>query len=308
MAGSFLVSVLTTLVFKRVAVSLRWLDAAGADALKIHDTPTPFIGGFGVFSGCAVSFGLAAFGIIEAPVGVVLLFVLGLSVFALGLRDDIARVPPIARLSFEVGVGAMLAVIGSATSLIELRWKFPTTPVTFAAFVVLVAVFVAGVINAVNMLDGMDGLAGGIGLISCAGFAVTASISGNHLARGLALALVGSLAAFLLFNFHPASVFMGDNGSYFLGFMLASIAVLLSAASGTIWGVVGSLLLIGVPIFDAGFAVVRRLRHGVSPFLGDRSHFYDYLSLRGLSTPKVAIIGYLIQICLVTFGSFLFLW
>ena len=306
--GSFLVSLVTTLVFRRVAVSLRWVDAAESDALKIHATPTPFIGGFGIFSGSVVSFGFAAFGVLEAPAGVLLLFILGLVVFGLGLRDDLSTVSPLTRLAIEIGVGTMLAIGGVATSLINVRWNLSASPVTFAALVLLVIIFVAGAINAINMLDGMDGLAGGIGLISCVGFAVTGGLLGDRLASGLALAVGGSLLAFLVFNFHPASVFMGDNGSYFLGLMMAVIAILLAASSGTIWGLAGSVLLIGVPVLDAAFAVARRLKRGVSPLLGDRSHFYDYLSSRGLSTPTVAVIGYLLQLCLVTFGSFLFLW
>jgi UDP-GlcNAc:undecaprenyl-phosphate/decaprenyl-phosphate GlcNAc-1-phosphate transferase len=163
--------------------------------------------------------------------------------------------------------------------------------------------YVVGAMNAVNMLDGLDGMAGGVALIGCAGFGVVGVQLGQRLTVALALALGGSLAAFLVYNYHPASVFMGDNGSYFVGFMIATMALLLLFARGSWRSIPGTVLLVGMPVFDAGFAIVRRLRRGVSPFSGDRSHFYDYLAGRGLSTRAVAVVSYALQTCSVSLGA-----
>jgi UDP-GlcNAc:undecaprenyl-phosphate GlcNAc-1-phosphate transferase len=305
-ACSFLVSLLATAVFKRIALKRAWVDEAGSDALKIHNSPTPFVGGFGIFLGTVAPLALVTAGQFDTVWALALLSASGLVVFILGLRDDLSTVPPLVRLGVEVAVGIGLSLGGLATSLCELRWSQPSGAVGAGVFVGLTVIYVAGAINAVNMLDGLDGLAGGVALISCIGFAIIGIFLGQWLATALALALGGSLLAFLVFNFHPASVFMGDNGSYFVGLMLAVIAILLTSASGTIWGVVGGVLLIGAPVFDSVFAIVRRLRRRVSPFSGDRGHFYDYLSKRGLSTRSVALVGYGLQIVFVAAGAAVF--
>jgi UDP-GlcNAc:undecaprenyl-phosphate GlcNAc-1-phosphate transferase len=123
----------------------------------------------------------------------------------------------------------------------------------------------------------------------------------------VALALGGALVGFLVYNLPPASVFMGDNGSYFLGFLSASLALILTVEGGTTRHVIGGVLMVGVPVFDAALAVGRRLSRGVSPFRGDRGHFYDYLAMRGLPIPAVTAIGWAIQLISVGSGLMLLL-
>jgi UDP-GlcNAc:undecaprenyl-phosphate GlcNAc-1-phosphate transferase len=285
---AFAVAAASIPVFRRAAERHRLVDAAGDDPLKIHAAPVPFVGGLGIALGCAAALGLAAVTepMLATAIGTVL--AVGVGVAALGFRDDVATIPPVVRLAVELLAGGLAATLFDAAGF----------PFGAAAFAVFAAVYVVGAINAVNMLDGLDGLAGGVVLVSCAGFAVV----GDRFVAAVALALAGALVGFLVYNFNPASVFMGDNGSYLLGFLVATMALAVTVADGTWRGLLAGVLLVGAPVLDAAFAIVRRLARGVSPFEGDRSHFYDLLVQRGMSTRAIALTSYAIQAALVAAG------
>ncbi len=304
-ASAFVISLLVIPVFKRIAARWRLVDVAGADPLKIHSAPVPFIGGLGIVAGCLLSLLLIAGKIGEYSKGAIWVVLLAIGAAALGFCDDRFNVRPSLRLTVEIGIGWALAVAGFVTDLfMGAGLKVASWGAAgYVLVIVFVIFFVAGAINAINMQDGMDGLAGGVGLISCIGFAIAGLSLNQFLVFAFALSLGGSLAAFLIYNFHPASVFMGDNGSYFLGFMLAAMALILVFANGSAMSLAGAALMIGAPVFDAVFAIIRRLRRGVSPLSGDRSHFYDYLARRGLSVRKVAFISYILQTGFVSIGA-----
>jgi UDP-GlcNAc:undecaprenyl-phosphate GlcNAc-1-phosphate transferase len=285
---AFAVAAASIPVFRRVAEARQLVDAAGDDPLKIHAAPVPFVGGLGIALGCAVALTVAGGGQPDLASTIVKVLAIGLGVAALGFRDDVSTIPPLVRLAAEMLAGGLAVTLFDAARF----------PLGGAAFVVFAIVYVVGAINAVNMQDGLDGLAGGVVLVSCAGFAVV----GDSFVTAVALALAGALVGFLVYNFNPASVFMGDNGSYLLGFLVATMALAVTVADGTWKGIAGSVLLVGVPVFDTAFAIVRRLARGVSPFEGDRSHFYDLLSQRGMSTRAVALTSYAIQILFVAAG------
>lgn len=304
-ASAFVVCLISIPLFKRMAARWRLVDVAGADPLKIHASPIPFVGGLGIVAGCLLSLLLIVGRLGEYSKGAFWILLLGLSAAALGFCDDRFNVRPSVRLIVEITIGWAFTMAGifkglfSGVFLLETSWDVDGYPLT----TLLVVFFVAGAINAVNMQDGMDGLAGGVALISCIGFAVVGLALNQLLVVALSLALGGSLAAFLIYNFHPASVFMGDNGSYFLGFMLAALSLILVFASGNAMRLMGGALMIGAPVFDAAFAIIRRLARGVSPLAGDRSHFYDYLAKRGLSVRRVALISYALQTGFVSVGA-----
>jgi UDP-GlcNAc:undecaprenyl-phosphate GlcNAc-1-phosphate transferase len=303
-AVAFVICLITTPLLKRAASRWHLVDDAGADPLKIHAAPIPFVGGLGIVAGWLISLIIVG-RFDEHSKSAVWILSLGLSATALGFCDDRFNVRPAIRLVVEIAIGWALAVAGIATGLfagaeaMAVSWGVRG----YAMVIFSVIFFVAGAINALNMQDGMDGLAGGVALISCLGFAVVGFASNRFLVVALSLSLAGSLAAFLIYNFHPASVFMGDNGSYFVGFMLAAMALILIFANTGARSLLGGALLIGAPVFDAAFAIARRLARGVSPFAGDRSHFYDYLARRGLSVRRVAFVSYALQACFVSAGA-----
>lgn len=304
-ASAFVVCLIAISLFKRVAARWRLVDIAGADPLKIHSAPIPFVGGLGIVAGCLLSLLLIVGRLGEYSKGAIWIVMLALGAAALGFCDDRFNVRPLVRLTVEIAIGWAFAVAGLATDLFAgVWWQVASRGVAgYTLMIVFVIFFVAGAINAVNMQDGMDGLAGGVALISCLGFVVV-GLSLNQLqVVALSLSLAGSLAAFLIYNFHPASVFMGDNGSYFLGFMLAAMALISAFTNLRAMSFAGAVLMIGAPVFDAAFAIIRRLSRGVSPLAGDRSHFYDYLAKRGLSVRKVALISYTLQTGFVSVGA-----
>jgi UDP-GlcNAc:undecaprenyl-phosphate/decaprenyl-phosphate GlcNAc-1-phosphate transferase len=148
-------------------------------------------------------------------------------------------------------------------------------------------IYVAGAISAFNVTDGMDGLCAGISLISCIGYFFLGLKSGNVLLCSFSGILFMSLLGFLPYNFHPAKIFLGDAGSGFLGFMLGTMAVMATSRPYDIVNFIAVILVIGLPVFDIAFAILRRLFRRKPLFTGDRNHLYDLLLKKGWSQPKV---------------------
>jgi UDP-GlcNAc:undecaprenyl-phosphate GlcNAc-1-phosphate transferase len=155
------------------------------------------------------------------------------------------------------------------------------------------------------MQDGIDGLAGGLVLISLIGFFLISVKIENSIGTVIILSLTGALMSFLIYNFPPATIFMGDNGSYFLGFILAFLAINYTNPRN-IGTFLGPIIIIGLPVFDAFFAIIRRSLKGVSLFSGDRSHFYDKLIKKGCSIKKTLLLYWVIQLILVVSGIWIY--
>jgi UDP-GlcNAc:undecaprenyl-phosphate GlcNAc-1-phosphate transferase len=252
---AFVVAVAATPLAARLATRVGLVDHPGP--LKVHARAVPYLGG------------LAVFVAIAGPVAVTrpsLLVPLALA-GALGVADDATDLAPPLRLGAEVGIGIAAAWVATPHS---------------AGSVALGIALVLVLVNAVNMLDGLDGLATAVVGIGAAGFFVV--LSGSS--ATLALALVGALAGFLVWNAPPARVYLGDSGSYLLG---TALAVLFLAATRHDAAVVSSAcLFVGVPVADAAVAIVRRLRAGTPLLRGDRGHVYDQLVDRGWSARRSA--------------------
>jgi len=276
----------------------KMVDIAQGDILKIHKKPISLLGGTGM--ALAFLFGLIllaqknnAFSLISIVSGFLIIFLVM-------LWDDIAwkhisNIRPFLKFPILILSAIIPAVILSAVGI-----TFNFIPFYFVELL-LGSIFIFTVINSVNYQDGMDGLAGGEVFISLSGFALLGLMLGNALVLTLALTVMGAVAAFLVFNFPPAKIFMGDSGAYSLGFILTVLAILFSKPYN-IYSVIGPIFIIGLPIFDGVFTNIRRLLAGKSIFLGDRSHFYDRLLQKGFSTEKTLAICYGLQIVLVIIG------
>jgi UDP-GlcNAc:undecaprenyl-phosphate GlcNAc-1-phosphate transferase len=260
-AVAFAVVAVATPLAARLATHLGVLDRPGEH--KVHARPVPYLGGLAVFAGLAV---VLAF---EAPR---LLLPLALAL-ALGTADDVADLPPVLRLVAAGGVAATAA------------WAAPA-PVR--AGPLLTALMVIGLLNAINLLDGLDGLASGVTLASAAGFALLGG-SGLGGDRAVALAVVGALAGFLLYNRPPARIFLGDGGAYVLGTALALLAARSIEPDQVAASWAAALLLVAVPIADTAAALARRVRDRARVFGGDRGHLYDRLVGRGWTTAATTL-------------------
>ena len=208
------------------------------------------------------------------------LFVATSVLLVLGLADDRLGLDPKVRLAVEAIAGTILAIglYGDAG----------------VAVAVLAAVLVVVAVNAVNLFDGLDGLAGSTALLSAAGaavFAVNRSVGAVP-----ALIVVAALAGFLVFNWHPAKLFLGDNGAYFVGLTLVALYAFPSDGIPDI--IVGSGLL-GLFLVDLVSTVLRRRIAGTPMFLGDRSHIYDRIHAQDRSVPAVVTIVAALQVTVV---------
>jgi UDP-GlcNAc:undecaprenyl-phosphate GlcNAc-1-phosphate transferase len=284
---------------------------------SVHTQPTPRIGGVAIYLSAicviiALLFLNNTIGRIFRDVRPQVITLLGSAsaVFLIGLIDDLRGLP--ARFKFVaelLGAGALCLVgvrissIGFGEGLVvNLGWL--GCPVTL--------LWIVGITNAVNMSDGLDGLAAGVAAIACGVIAVFA-IHGSTIHAGVArnndvimaifaLALLGSLTGFLFFNFNPAKVFMGDCGSLFIGFTIASASVMCVSKSTALVGLALPALALGIPIFDTLFSMLRRFLERRSLFAPDRSHFHHRLLEKGLNQRRAVTIIYLATVAAAGLG------
>jgi UDP-GlcNAc:undecaprenyl-phosphate GlcNAc-1-phosphate transferase len=174
-------------------------------------------------------------------------------------------------------------------------------------YVIFVAFVIVAISNAVNLIDGLDGLAAGVTAIAAATFFALAAVGTQLTAAALSAALIGACLGFLRYNFHPASIFMGDSGALFLGFALATISLLGVMKSVAAIALAVPLLIIGVPIFDTASAIVRRVRHKRPIQEADRGHIHHRLLGRGFDQRQTVLTIYAWSAALAV-GAFAMKW
>jgi UDP-GlcNAc:undecaprenyl-phosphate GlcNAc-1-phosphate transferase len=271
------------------------------DSRKIHRTPIARIGGVAIFAATMLALIPSLF--LDNGIGhtfrgiwikVVCMLAASSLMFAVGLLDDLKGLRVRTRLIAQTMAGLIVCFAGIHIDQLVIRdyivldLGILSIPFTLC--------WIIGVTNAVNLIDGLDGLAGGICAIACGAMACLSVIQGNLILATLMLAMFGGLTGFLLFNFHPAKIFMGDCGSLFLGFTIATASVLTTAKSEALVGFGLPVLVLGIPIFDTLLSIVRRFlaRRGImSP---DRGHFHHRLLDKGFKQHHVAIIAYVITL------------
>ncbi len=275
---AFLLSLMLTPLAIISAKKMRLVDIPDGTALKIHGRPVANAGGLVL----ALSFLPAVLTRGDTDPGIYVVALGALAAVLLGLVDDLKGTKPLTRLLIQTAIGAGIAGGGVRAGLLTSAFLDAT----------LGACIVIGAMNAVNLLDGMDGLASGVAAICCAAFAAFSYASGDVKVFVLASALLAAFIGFLPYNFHPASIFLGNSGSSLTGFLLGVLVILALRGSPTPGGCIGSLLIVGLPVADTAYAVVRRLRSGRGIMVGDRDHFYDKLLRKGFSQTQSALIGY----------------
>ena len=301
---------------RRLAVGFELFDRPDA-GLKPHERPVPYLGGIALYLGWLAAVILCGqlAGIGGHRAGWIVLC--GSMLMLAGLIDDVRGLSPVLRLLIQVAVGGLLFLVGVGREAIpHLLGSFRDTwpqaveggGVTMVLGLGFCAAVVVGVANATNLIDGMDGLCGGVVAITSCGFLAVVGLlvqanaispDGAALIVMLCVAMLGACLAFLVVNFNPASMFMGDSGSLLLGFSVAG-AIILFAEHASWRGLPASLACFGFPIFDMALAIGRRWRNGRPLFVGDRSHFYDQIRDRGLSIRQTVLACY--GLCLLFAG------
>ena len=274
-AAAFVVVATLVPLCRRIALARGIADQPGPG--KAHATATPYLGGVAIALGassCALFLprwqGQGA-----AILGAAILLA------ALGLVDDLRTVRPIVRLAVEAGAAAVAV---SAGARIQLFGEVPD--------IVLSILWIVVITNAFNLLDNMDGAVGSIVPTIAAALAVTALVQGQVLVGGLAVVVACACLGFLLYNWAPASIFMGDAGSLFLGFLLAVIALKLRTDADHFASAVAVVLLVGPAVFDTALVTTSRLRAHRHIFIGGTDHTSHRLRLLGV--PPRAVAGLLI--------------
>ncbi len=282
--AAFVVAVAWSLASIWIGPKVGVVDAPTSSALKVHKEPTPLLGGVGVFAGIHIGTYLA--GAFQPA-----LFAATLAVLVLGLADDVVPLSPKIRLFVELAASLFLVMAldpGSGSII----WIIGGVLVMMTA------------INAVNLLDGLDGLVASVAVIAGLGLAWAGASGWGDAALGSVIA--AAVAGFLVINWQPARVFLGDNGAYVLGMVLAF--GVLDAANGNLRAV--TLLVpgvLGVFLIDLVATIARRGRNRTPLFAGDRSHIYDRLRDRGWPVRIVALFAAAVQaaLVLVFVGAFL---
>jgi UDP-GlcNAc:undecaprenyl-phosphate GlcNAc-1-phosphate transferase len=312
--SAFICSAVLTAIIRRWAVKVDFVARPAHD--RYHRSVIPLGGGIAIFWTMAMFIlgGVAAVKLFIAPgymdwlgesvtihtVGFLskakeLLITVGaiLALHLLGLWDDKKRLGPMFKLAVQFAVAFVLA--GLADIRVELF--IPNQIIT----TILSAIWIVLIINAFNFLDNMDGLTAGIAIITSSILLWAAALSGQVFISAVAVTLIGALLGFLLFNFPPASIFMGDAGSLVVGAFVALLTLKTTYyhenQSGGAGAVLMPLVVMAVPLYDFLSVTFLRISQGKSPFVGDTQHFSHRLKRRGLSDTQTALTLYLATLC-----------
>ncbi len=277
---SFFTALAAVYFCRRLALRFHIVDRPD-NTVKTHDRPIAYLGGLGIWVGFAVGM-LPLLAGAERLAGLVWFLAASILICLVGLADDILSLSPGRKVAGQIAA-AVLAVFFLSPTLNE---TFPSLSASAAAVIslALLVFFVLGASNSVNLLDGLDGLCGGVTFLICIGFFLLAAMSRSAFSpiqETMALSLAGAVAGFLVFNYPPASIFMGDAGSLLIGFLLACQMILFLLQGPAAF--LASLFIFGLPILDTSVAILRRFLNKKPLFVSDRGHIYDQLVDRGFT-------------------------
>lgn len=308
-AAGLVLSLVFTPLAIRVARRLDFVDHPGGH--KSHADATPYGGGSAIFLAgwlpAIIALALVAAtsgdwivqiagewirpylgGLRSRAVPTLVILAGGVALHVLGLIDDLRPVGALPKLAVMTIVGLVVSLVGGVRIA---EFLGP------AASVILTTLWIVTITNAFNFLDNMDGLSAGVASICTAFLVICGVMAGQVLAPGLACIFLGALLGFLVFNFPPARIFMGDAGSLLVGYMIAVIAVLTSyyrsGADQPPYALAMPLIVLAIPLYDCASVVTIRLREGRNPMQGDRRHFSHRLVDHGLSRRSAVLTIYL---------------
>ncbi len=288
---SFFVSLIVTPFTKQLGFKFKILSYPNHRSM--HKNPTSIFGGLAIFAGFMTTM-VACLLFVEDFKTIEFYGFLagGIIIWFLGVFDDKYALSAKIKLLGQVIVA--LIVIKSGNTINFYNWPFPDFLNKYGD--ILTFFWIIGIINAINIIDGVDGLAAGVSAISSLCMAVLCFLSGTPTAVILSASLAGSTLGFLPRNFHPAEIFMGDNGAMFLGYVLAVSSIIGVYKEYAILSIVISFLVLAFPIFDVSFAIIRRALNKKPIMIADRGHLHHKLYDMGFSERHTVAILYTITI------------
>lgn len=287
-----LVALITTPVVRSLAVRMGAVDVP-KDGRRMHDHPIPRMGGLAIFFGFILSV-LIFQTLTPALRGMLLGSVI---IVVLGILDDIYALPALPKFLVQI-VAALVAVLeGNRIEFLSNPNIFSKEPFWELGWlsIPISVLWIVAITNSVNLIDGLDGLACGVSTISSMTLLVIALIVSEPDVAILMAALAGACIGFLPYNLNPAKIFMGDTGSTFLGFILATVSIQGLFKFYAIISFAVPFLMLGLPIFDTCFAILRRVAKGQSPMSPDRGHIHHRLIDMGFSQKQAVAVLYIIS-------------
>lgn len=277
----------TTPAVKMLAIRIKAVDIP-KDNRRMHKEPIPRAGGLAIFAGFLV--GTLCFGALGPQMKAILLGALLL--VALGMVDDVVSLKPSIKFAGQIAA----ALIPVLSGVVVERFTNPFSPSGYLHLGVfsipVTVIWIVGITNAVNFIDGLDGLACGVSAIATITMFVIAVMYSEAQIALMMAALAGACIGFLPYNMNPAKIFMGDTGSMFLGYILAVTSIQGLFKFYAVISFAVPFIILGLPIFDTAFAIVRRVIHGQSPLQADRGHVHHRLIDLGFDQKQSVAILY----------------
>lgn len=295
---SFLFVLATTPILIKVGIKYGFVDKV--NQRKIHIRAIPRIGGIGIAAGTLFPLFLlyfydnfvsqTLFGSMENTI--VIIFG-GLSISLLGLYDDILGASAKFKLLVQVVLSVIAIYCGFSINAMSTPWG--VINLGWVGHIITV-LWIVGIINAFNLIDGMDGLSSGVSFFACITIMSLSIVNGYMFVALVSAALAGSVVGFLVYNFNPAKIFMGDAGSMFIGYLLAVLSLKNQSKGHTIVSLLVPIIAMGLPILDTSLAFLRRLLRNQSVFSADKQHIHHILLSKGITQRKVVLILYGVSI------------
>jgi UDP-GlcNAc:undecaprenyl-phosphate/decaprenyl-phosphate GlcNAc-1-phosphate transferase len=285
----FLSSLVLTPLIKRFAIEFGVLDTP--NSRKVHRTLIPRLGGLSIFFSSLIGvFYLKIYEIIDMKILIAIMLIV-----IIGVIDDKFNLPVKVKFFGQI-LGALLVV-----AYTDLRIEKIILPndmvINFGISSYLITImWILFVTNAINFIDGLDGLAAGVSVIALFSILILSLSNNQLLVMALCIIVIGSTLGFLVYNFYPAQIFMGDTGSLFLGFMLSIISIIGFYKSVTIFSLFPPIFILGVPLFDTVFAIIRRILNNQNITHADKSHIHHRLLELGFSHRNAVLAIYGISI------------
>jgi UDP-GlcNAc:undecaprenyl-phosphate GlcNAc-1-phosphate transferase len=291
-----MLTILLTPLIKKLAIRIEAVDKP--NQRKVHMKVMPRLGGLAIY----ISF-IAGVLLFQPDSSHSLPILLGsLIIVITGMVDDVRELSPRVKLIGQLAAALVVVLSGIHVEFINLPFG---GQLEFGIFSIpLTILWIVGVTNAINLIDGLDGLAAGVSSIALLTISGMAIIMGDAYVTVLGLILMASTIAFLFYNFYPAKIFMGDTGALFLGYMI-SVLSLLGFKNVTFISLIIPALILGVPISDTFFAIIRRLVHKQPLSAPDKSHLHHCLLRLGFSHRQVVLIIYAIA-AMFSLAAFIF--
>lgn len=281
------ISFACTPAVRMLAIKIKAVDVP-KDNRRMHKVPIPRMGGLAIFAGFLVSV------LFFVPLGTEFRSILigALILVVLGIIDDIVALKPKTKFAGQI-IAALIPALSGVSIHGIVNPFVPGQYSTLGIFSIpLTVIWIVGITNAVNFIDGLDGLACGVSAIATVTMFIIAVLFGEIYIALMMAALAGACLGFLPYNMNPAKIFMGDTGSMFLGYILATVSIQGLFKFYAVISFAVPFILLGLPIFDTGFAIVRRLLKGQSPLQADRGHVHHRLIDLGFDQKQSVAILY----------------